>query len=126
MRHLVYGLGLAVALTGPALAAGDPGNGAKIFTRCKACHVIDSDQNRVGPHLSGVIGRKAGTADGFNYSAGMKAAGEKGIVWNDDTINQYLENPKGYVPGNKMAFPGLKKPEERADVIAYIDQMNHK
>jgi cytochrome c len=108
-----------VALTSPAWAQGDPTKGETVFKRCAACHVANKEQNRVGPHLVGLIGRKAGAVEGFKYSDAMKNAG---ITWNEAELDKYLENPKGDIPGNKMAFPGLKKPEERADVIAYLKQ----
>jgi len=119
VRVLSLGLVLTLAGIGGASAAGDPVNGEKIFKRCQACHVINQEQNRVGPYLHGVIGRHAGMATGFNYSPAMKA---HDVVWDDAELDKYLADPKGSVPGNKMAFPGLKKPEERADVIAYLKQ----
>lgn len=72
-----------------------------------------------GPNLGGLFGRKTGQAEGYSYS---KANKEKAIVWNEDTLYEYLLNPKKYIPGTKMVFAGLKKPEERADLIAYLKQ----
>ncbi|SLN57087.1 Cytochrome c2 [Roseivivax jejudonensis] len=116
----------AVALpAGAALAqdAGDPEAGERVFRKCQACHMVGDDaQNRVGPQLNDVIGRTAGTLDGFNYSDAMVAKGEEGLVWNAETLQPYLENPRGYVEGTKMSFAGLRKEEERADVIAYLQQ----
>ena len=103
-------------------SAQDAANGEKVFAKCKACHVIDAPTNRVGPSLHGVIGRTAGTVEGFKYSESMVQHGKDGLVWNNETIDKYLADPKGFIPKNKMAFPGLKKPEDRADVIAYIDE----
>ena len=85
--------------------------------RCQACHVANQPQNRVGPSLQGLFGRQAGSVPGFNYSEANK---KSGVTWDEATLDQYLTDPKAYMPGNKMAFPGLKKPEERADVIAYL------
>ncbi len=102
-----------------AMAEGDAAAGEKVFKKCKACHVIDKEKNRLGPHLIGVIGREAGSIDGFKYS---KAMMESGITWDDETLDAYLADPKGYVPKNKMAFVGLKKEEDRANVIAYIKE----
>jgi cytochrome c len=98
---------------------GDPAAGEKVFNKCKACHVLDEDKNRVGPYLHGIIGRPAGTAEGFTYSSAMK---ESGIVWDETTIAEYVADPKGYVPGNKMAFPGLKKQEDVTNLLAYLKE----
>ncbi len=103
----------------PAFAQGDPEQGEKVFARCKACHVVDKEQNRVGPHLVGIIGRPAGSVEGFKYSDAMKNSGK---TWDEATIAEYLKNPKAFIPGNKMAFAGLKKEEEVANVIAYLKQ----
>ena len=102
-----------------AFAQGDPEKGEKVFNRCKACHVVDKEQNRVGPHLVGIIGRPAGSVEGFKYSDAMKNSGK---TWDEATIAEYLKNPKGFIPGNKMAFAGLKKEEEVANVIAYLKE----
>ena len=119
IRAAVLGLGLAVVAAPQAFAAGDAANGKKVFRKCQACHVVNKEQNRVGPHLVGIMGRAAGAVDGFKYS---KAMAESGITWDDATLDAYLENPRGYIKGNRMAFPGLKKAEDRADVIAYLKE----
>ena len=111
-----------LAGTGFAHAAGDVANGEKIFKKCQACHAVGPDaKNKVGPVLNGVIGRTAGTLPGFTYSDAMIAAGQSGVVWTDEELNIYLTNPKELVPGTKLGFPGLKKEEDRADVIAYLE-----
>lgn len=116
----LLGFTAALAVTIPlAMAEGDPAAGEKVFKKCKACHVIDKKKNRLGPHLIGVIGRTSGSVEGFKYSKAMQAAG---ITWDETTIDEYLTDPKGYVPKNKMAFKGLKKEEDRANVIAYIKE----
>lgn len=114
---------LALAAT-PALAEGDAAAGEKVFKKCQACHVLDSDTNKVGPSLQGVMGRQAGVAEGFKFSKAMMEAGEGGLVWNAETIGAYLMDPKGYIKGNRMSFAGLKKDQEVADVIAYIAQFS--
>lgn len=109
-----------LALGGGAFAdepAGDAEAGEKIFNQCKACHSVKAGENRVGPSLNGVVGRKAGTGEGFKYSDAIKTAG---VTWTPENIDKYLADPKGFVPGNKMAFAGLKKPEDRQNVIAYL------
>ena len=98
---------------------GDPEAGEKVFKQCATCHTIEKEKNKVGPSLYGVIGRPAGTAPGFNYSTANK---ESGITWTEQEMFGYLENPRKRIPGTKMAFVGLKKPEDRANVIAYIQE----
>lgn len=131
MRHIVRlalaGLALA-AFSGTAVAqdtAGDPKNGEKVFRKCKVCHMVGEDaKKRVGPVLNDIIGRKAGSWDDFNYSKAMKEAGEKGLTWTEENLHKYLENPREFIPGNKMAFVGLKKDSDRNDVIAYLKQFS--
>jgi len=91
--------------------------GKKVFNKCKACHFLDKEKNKVGPHLVGIIGRAAGSVDGFKYSDAMK---DSGITWGEAEILAYVEKPKDYIPGNKMVFPGLKKEKDRLALIAYI------
>jgi len=122
-----FRLGLAVLATAatvavaPAAYAGDPAEGEKVYRQCRACHVVDKPQNRVGPTLNGVIGRTAGTVDGFRYSPAMKGAGEEGLVWTKENIAAYLKDPRDFIKGNRMAFRGLKKEEDIENVIAYIE-----
>ena len=97
--------------------AADVKRGEKVYRKCKACHFVDREKNRVGPYLVGIIGRKAGSVEGFRYSKAMKASG---IVWDEKSIDEFLVKPKQYIPGNKMIFPALKKEKDRQDVIAYI------
>src|SRR5262245_10071559 len=110
---------LVALFAGSALAAVDPAKGEKIFAKCKACHTIEAGKNKIGPSLAGLIGRKAGTAEGYSYSDAMK---NSGLVWDEDTLFKYLENPRGVVPGTKMIFPGVKDAQDRADLIAYLKQ----
>jgi cytochrome c len=102
-----------------AMAAGDAGKGKKVFNKCKACHTLKpGGKHKIGPNLGGVMGRKAGMADGFKkYSKSMKASG---IVWDEKTLDEFLTKPKKMVKKTKMGFAGLRKAKQRADVIAYI------
>ncbi len=111
-----------VAFAAAAVAQdADVAAGEKVFKKCAACHSITPDgKSKVGPDLYGVIGRTTGTLPGFNYSEVMTKAGQDGHVWTEDELNIYLESPKAMFPGTKMTFVGLKKPEDRTNVIAYI------
>jgi cytochrome c len=120
---LATALGIAAAATGQSHAQ-DAAAGEKVFAKCKACHVVDQDQNKVGPSLMGVVGRTAGTHPGFKFSPAMVKAGQEGLVWDDAKLTEYLRNPRGMIKGGKMAFPGLKKDDELANVIAYLKQFS--
>ena len=102
-----------------AQADGDAVKGMKVFAKCMACHTTEAGKNKVGPTLHGIFGRKSGTVEGFTYSDAMKNAG---ITWSEAELDKYLTNPKKDIPGNKMAFPGLPKPDDRANVIAYLKE----
>jgi cytochrome c len=121
MRLIVLAAAL-VSLAAPALAAGDPAHGEAVFKKCMACHAVgDNAKNKVGPVLNGVIGRTAGTLEGYKYSQAMIDAGAAGTVWDEPTLTTYLTDPKALVKGTKMAFAGLKQPQDIADVIAYLE-----
>jgi cytochrome c len=125
MRYSVLLTSMSVAIfsaAGACAQEGDATAGATVFKKCTACHVVDSDKNKIGPSLQGIIGRKAGTHPGFKYSPAMVKAGEEGLVWDDATLRDYLHNPKAKVPGTKMAFAGLKDDAEIASLIAYLKQ----
>jgi cytochrome c len=120
MKRQLFILALLLAATPSAWAEGDATKGQAAFRVCSACHTADAATNKVGPYLKGVVGRKTASAEGYNYSAAMKAKGDAGLVWTEENLDAYLTNPRGFVPNNKMAFAGVKKPEDRADIIAYL------
>jgi cytochrome c len=108
--EIVYGEGL-----------GDADIGAKVFSKCKACHQIGNGaKNRVGPHLNGIFGRKAASFKSFAYSKSMVRAGVDGLIWTEETLDAFLENPKSLVSKTRMSFRGLKKPQARADLLAFL------
>lgn len=104
--------------------AQDAAAGEKVFAKCKLCHIVDQDKNKIGPSLNGVIGRTAGTHPGFSYSQAMVAAGKSGVKWDEPTLTTYLHDPKAMVKGTKMAFVGLKQDADIANVIAYLKQFS--
>jgi len=115
-----------IASQGPVFAEGDAKKGKKVFKRCAVCHVVNKEKNKVGPHLVGIIGRKAGIAEKFKYSKAMLARGTEGLVWDEANISAYLEKPRTFIPKNKMAFVGLRKKADRDNVIAYLKEATKK
>ena len=122
MKNYVFA---AVAAAGFMMAApataGDAAAGEKVFRKCKACHYVDQEKNKTGPHLVNIIGRKAGAVEGYKYS---KAMAGSDLVWDEVTLAGFLAKPKSYLKGTKMAFAGLKKDSDIADVIAYLKSPN--
>ena len=98
--------------------------GARVFQKCYACHAVEPTAGPLpGPNLNGVVGRRAGTLEGFDYSEAMIAAGrDRGLVWTEETLAEFLADPEGFLPGTAMAFVGLRSSAERDDVIAYLER----
>ena len=114
----IHAIALLAALAfSTAAQAGDAAKGQKVFVKCKTCHEVATEKKKIGPTLKGIMGRKAGTVEGFVYSDAMKASG---ITWGEDTLKPYLADPKAVVPGGKMVFTGLKKEDDIEDVLAYL------
>lgn len=113
---MVAAVSTALLSAGPARAQ-DAEAGKKVFNQCRACHVVDKETNRVGPHLVGLIGRKSGSVEGFKYSEALQNAG---VTWDEENLSKYLKDPKGFIPGNKMAFAGVRKDDDLNNLIAYL------
>lgn len=117
------GEGAAAEEAGPSFeevfASADAGAGEKVFGKCKSCHKIDGS-DATGPHLNGVVGRAVAASGGFAYSDAMAAHGG---AWDPATLDAFLANPKGVVPGTKMSFAGLPKVQDRANLIAYLQSL---
>lgn len=105
-----------------AIAAGDAARGARLFQNCAACHSVTPGEHMSGPSLAGVWQRKAGTAQGFHrYSEALKGTG---VVWNEATLDAWLQNPAAFAPGNYMTFPGIPDAAARSDLIAYLEAVS--
>ncbi|HEY4342964.1 MAG TPA: cytochrome c family protein [Parvibaculum sp.] len=129
MNSVVKGaaaLAIAVSISSMAFAAdwegGDAAKGEKIFKKCQACHTVEEGgPDRVGPNLHNVMDRGIAAKPGYNYSPAMKKEAATGAKWNEETLFKYLEKPQAMVPGTFMSFPGLKKPEDRQNLLAYLE-----
>ena len=99
------------------MAEADPAEGEGVYRKCASCHKLEDGANGTGPHLFGVVGRAVASVDGYSYSGSLVTQAD---TWTPENLQAFLENPKGWAPGTKMSFAGLKKPEERADLIAYL------
>ena len=111
---------LWIALAGSCLAS-DGGRGEDLFSQCKNCHEVgEGARNKVGPHLDGIMGRVAGTIDGFKYSKAMREAGEAGLVWSPETLSDYLEKPRSFIKGNRMSYRGMSDPDDRAALMSWL------
>jgi cytochrome c len=103
-----------------AWADGDVVKGEKIFKKCVACHAVGEPTNKTGPHLVGIIGRPVASIEGYSFSEDMKEFAKTNPTWDEINLSAYLENPRKMVPKTKMAFPGLKKKEELADLVSFL------
>lgn len=112
-------LAFAAALgSGAAVAEGDAAAGEKVFKKkCRTCHNFDPGKKKIGPHLMGVVGREAGSVEGYKYS---KAMAGSDITWDEASLDEFLTKPKAFLKGTKMSYGGLKKDDQRADLIAYL------
>ena len=118
---LAFAAALALGSALPA-AAQDAEAGKRVFNQCRACHSIEAGgRNGVGPNLHGLFGRKAGTAEGFRYSANLKEKAGEGLTWDEGTLRAYITNPKAVLPSGSMSYPGLKNEQQLNDLLAYLE-----
>jgi cytochrome c len=117
MKAVAFACAAVLLASGAARADGDPARGEKRFEECAPCHALEKDKETVGPSLHGVFGRKAGTASDFRFSPALKRSG---IAWNESSIDSYIADPQGFIPGNRMPYAGIADAGARADLIAYL------
>jgi cytochrome c len=119
LTSLVTLAGLLAAA--PALADGDAAAGAKVFKKCAACHAVgEGAKNKVGPSLNGIVGAPAAHVEDYKYSENLVELAAGGLTWDEETLSAFLHKPKDVVPKTKMSFPGLRKDDDVANVIAYL------
>ena len=117
---LIVAAAALLTLTAGVARAQDAEAGAKVFAQCRACHQIgETAKNLIGPKLNGVIGRKAGSVEGFAYSPANK---NSGITWDEATFTDYIHDPRAKIPGTKMTFAGIKNEQQIKDLIAFLEQ----
>lgn len=119
MKITILAFGALLAVSNTAFAEGDVAKGEKVFKKCIACHTLEDGKNKVGPSLYGIFGRTAGALEDYKYSTAMI---ESGIVWDDENMDGYLKKPRAFLKGTKMAFAGIKKDNQRADLIAFLKE----
>ncbi|MFA5901466.1 MAG: cytochrome c family protein [Hyphomicrobium sp.] len=119
-RRGIFAVAVALLAGAPAIAQ-DASKGEAVFKQCRACHAIGpAALNKAGPALTGIVGRRAGSGKGFNYSDAMQEAGAGGLVWTEANLAKFLESPDTFVPNNVMASPGIKNAADRSDLIAFL------
>ncbi|MGI9404055.1 MAG: c-type cytochrome [Hyphomicrobium sp.] len=124
-RTLRLAISIAVIVGATPTWAQDPNQGALVFNQCRACHAIGPGaRNKAGPALNGIVGRKAASVPGFNYSKAMKEAAAKGLIWNEQSLSAYLEAPDTFLPNGVMAFGGVKNEGDLKNLIAYLKTQN--
>jgi len=123
MFGVMISMGAAHAESQQVMITGDAAEGENVFRKCKACHEVGPEaKSKIGPLLTGVVDSKAGSVEGFSYSSALMTAaeGDSGLVWTPENLDLFLTKPKDFISGTKMTFAGLRKDEDRANVIAYL------
>lgn len=122
MRRILIASAAIAGLAGPAFAqSGDAEAGQRVFNQCRACHTInEGGRNGVGPNLFGILGRRAGAAENFRYSASLRELAEGGLTWDEERLRAYIRNPKEVIPRGSMSYVGLRNETQVNDLIAYL------
>ena len=121
MRKAVLAVAAMLSAVAVPASAQDASKGETIFKRCRACHAIGpAAKNKAGPALTGIVGKKAASVPGFNYSDAMQEAAGRGVTWTEAELAKFLEAPDVAIPNNVMAFPGIKNPADLKDLVAFL------
>lgn len=124
MRRLMMTMVMAAAASMPVAAFADEGDaaaGQRVFNQCRACHTInEGGRSGVGPNLWGIVGRRAGSIEGFRYSSNLRELAAGGLTWTEDRLRAYIQNPKSVVPTGSMSYPGLRNETQLRDLMAYL------
>lgn len=123
LTGVAFGVAAGLAAGMAVAQSCDVASGEKVFARCKACHKAEEGLHGIGPSLFGVVGRPVASLPDYEYSEAMRAFGDPGIVWNHERLASYLEDPRAVVPGTTMAFVGVPRTEQRADLVCYLDTL---
>jgi cytochrome c len=118
--NVILALSILASMDAGSAGAADVEAGKTAFKKCALCHTTEAGKNKIGPSLFGIVGRKSATLENFNYSEAMKKFDH---TWDEGTLDEYLADPRGTVPGTKMIFPGIKDKAERDDVIGYLETL---
>ena len=118
MKYILIVIGMIIFILIVSIAnAADPVKGKKVFKKCVACHSLQEGKNKMGPPLNNLLGRKAGSVDGYKYSKAMK---NSGVIWDEESLDKFLTKPRKFIPKTKMSFRGIKKKSQRDDLISFF------
>ena len=118
IKYILIIIGMILIILTVSIAyAADPVKGKKVFKKCVVCHSLQEGKNKIGPSLYNLLGRKAGSVDGYKYSKAMK---NSGVVWNEESLDKFLTKPRKFIPKTKMSFRGIKKKSLRDDLISFF------
>ena len=118
IKYILVVIGMIIIILTVSIAnTADTVKGKKVFKKCVACHSLQEGKNKIGPSLYNLLGRKAGSVDGYKYSKAMK---NSGVVWNEESLDKFLTKPRKFIPKTKMSFRGIKKKSLRDDIISYL------
>lgn len=120
MSKFILTLALVVSSSTVAIAERNSASGEALFGQCSSCHTVEAGKHRSGPSLYGIVGRDAGTVEGFRYSPAIT---NSGLVWDEETLAGFLMDPRGTIRGNRMGFRGVRSQQDADDIVAYLNSL---